>query len=87
MGNYFQIALGKVIGTKNERELKRMVARVEAINALEPEMKKLADSDFPSRTQKFKERLAAEFRAEFFNLSNHLIIFANPHFDSSREAK
>ena len=58
MGNYFQFALGKVIGTKNERELKRLAGRVEAINALEPEMQKLADSDFPARSQQFKERLA-----------------------------
>ena len=43
MGSYFQIALGKVIGTKNERELKRLSERVERINALEPEMQKLAD--------------------------------------------
>ena len=35
--------LGKVFGTKNEREIKRMVPRVEAIGALEPEMKKLSD--------------------------------------------
>jgi preprotein translocase subunit SecA len=58
MATYFQNALGKVIGTKNERELKRMADRVEAINALEPEMKKLADSDFPARTAEFKKRLA-----------------------------
>src|SRR5579859_8280115 len=57
MGNYFQIALGKVIGTKNERELKRVESRVLAINALEPEMQKLADSDFPVRTQEFKKRM------------------------------
>src|SRR5579864_2324873 len=58
MGNYFQFALGKVIGTKNERELKRLESRVLAINALEPEMQKLAESEFPARTQKFKERMA-----------------------------
>jgi preprotein translocase subunit SecA len=58
MGNYFQIALGKVIGTKNERELKRLQDRVEAINALEPEMQKLADSEFPLRTAQLKQRLA-----------------------------
>ena len=38
MGSYFQYALGKVIGTKNERELKRLQQRIEAINALESEM-------------------------------------------------
>src|SRR5579862_4834287 len=58
MGNYLQFALGKVFGTKNERELKRLDERVAAINALEPEMKALADSEFPLRTLKFKERIA-----------------------------
>src|SRR2546428_1956581 len=58
MGNLFQIAMGKVIGTKNERELKRLEARIEAINALEPEMQQLPDSEFPLRTEKFKNRLA-----------------------------
>jgi len=33
--------LGKVFGTRNEREVKRLLPRVEAINALEPEMQKL----------------------------------------------
>ncbi len=59
MGNFFQVALGKVIGTKNERELKRLGERIDAINALEPEMKRLPDSEFPARTEKFKQRLAA----------------------------
>jgi len=58
MGNFFQYALGKVIGTKNERELKRLSERVAAINQLEPEMRELADSDFAPRTEKFKQRLA-----------------------------
>src|SRR3989441_10724103 len=59
MGNFFQYALGKVIGTKNERELKRLSERVAAINQLEPEMRELADSDFAPRTEKFKQRLAS----------------------------
>src|SRR3989454_6803623 len=58
MGNLFQIAMGKVIGTKNERELKRLEARIEAINALEPEMQELGDSEFPLGTEKFKRRWA-----------------------------
>src|SRR5713226_5590546 len=58
MGNYFQLALGKVIGTKNERELKRLEERLEAINAFEPEMQKLPDSEFPLRTARLKQRLA-----------------------------
>jgi preprotein translocase subunit SecA len=58
MGNTFQYVLGKIIGTKNERELKRLSARVVEINALEPEIEKLADADFPLRTQRLKERIA-----------------------------
>ena len=58
MATYFQNALGKVIGTQNERELKRMQDRVQAINALEPEMEKLSDAEFPARTAQFKKRLA-----------------------------
>ena len=57
MGTYLQFALGKVFGTKNERELKRLSARVGKISALEPEMQKLADADFPLRTLQLKERL------------------------------
>ncbi len=58
MGNFLQFALGKVFGTKNERELKRLDERVAQINAFEPEMKGLRDEDFPLRTEKFKKRLA-----------------------------
>ncbi len=35
--------VAKVFGTKNEREIKRLMPRVEAINALEPAMQKLSD--------------------------------------------
>ncbi len=59
MGNFFQTALGKIIGTQNERDLKALQSRVEAISALEPEMKKLSDSEFPQWTEKFRQRLAA----------------------------
>jgi preprotein translocase subunit SecA len=58
MGNYLQLVLGKVIGTKNERELKRLAERVEEMNALEAETQLLKDSDFPVRTMQFKERIA-----------------------------
>jgi preprotein translocase subunit SecA len=58
MGSFLQLALGKVIGTKNERELKRLSSRVSDINALEDEMQRLTDADFPLRTAQFKERIA-----------------------------
>jgi preprotein translocase subunit SecA len=57
MGDFFQVAMGKVLGTKNERELKRLEARVGEINALEPEMQALADQDFPVRTEQLRARL------------------------------
>jgi preprotein translocase subunit SecA len=58
MGNFVQTVLGKIIGTKNERELKRLGARVADINVLEPEMQQLPDSEFPLRTERLKQRLA-----------------------------
>jgi preprotein translocase subunit SecA len=58
MATYFQTVLGKVIGTKNERELKRLSDYVEAISVLEPAMQKLTDEDFPLKTEAFKKRFA-----------------------------
>ena len=46
--------LGKVFGTRNEREVKRMLPRVEAINALEPEIKKLSDEQLRAKTDEFR---------------------------------
>jgi preprotein translocase subunit SecA len=58
MADFFQKAMGAVIGTQNEREIKRLSERTEEINALEPEMQRLSDAEFPSYTEKFKARLA-----------------------------
>ncbi len=58
MGDFFQVALGKVIGTKNDRELKQLDERVAEINAFEPAMKKLQDSDFLAKTAEFRQRLS-----------------------------
>jgi preprotein translocase subunit SecA len=58
MADFFQKALGAVIGTQNEREIKRLSERLPQINELEEEMQKLPDADFPAYTQKFKARLA-----------------------------
>ena len=49
--------LKKVVGTKNERELKRIAPMVDAINALEPEMRALSDEELKAKTPVFKERL------------------------------
>jgi preprotein translocase subunit SecA len=50
--------LKKIVGTKNERELRRIGPRVGAINALEPAIRALADDEFPRRTAALKERVA-----------------------------
>src|SRR5208282_3468879 len=56
--------LGKVFGTKNEREIKRLQPRVEAINALEPEIQKLSDEQFRARIQERLSSIADEPEAE-----------------------
>jgi preprotein translocase subunit SecA len=49
--------LGKVFGTRNEREIKRMMPLVLAINALEPEMQKLSDDQLRAKTDEFRARI------------------------------
>jgi preprotein translocase subunit SecA len=49
--------VAKVFGTKNEREIKRLMPRVEAINALEPEMRKLTDEQLRAKTDEFRQRI------------------------------
>jgi preprotein translocase subunit SecA len=51
------VLLGKVFGTKNEREVKRLMPRVAAINALEPEMQKLSDEQLRAKTEEFRKRI------------------------------
>ena len=49
--------VAKVFGTKNEREVKRLLPQVEAINALEPAMQKLADAELRAKTDEFRRRV------------------------------
>ena len=50
--------LAKVIGTQNDRELKRLRPLVEQVNALEPSVKALTDEQLRAKTPEFRERLA-----------------------------
>jgi preprotein translocase subunit SecA len=50
--------LAKVIGTQNERELKRLQPRVTAINALEPTIAALSDEQLRQKTIEFRGRVA-----------------------------
>ena len=48
----------KIFGTHSENELKRIYPIADAIEALEPVMQKLTDSELKEKTREFKKRLA-----------------------------
>ncbi|RII27227.1 MAG: preprotein translocase subunit SecA [Geobacter sp.] len=54
----FGAIIKKIVGSKNERELKKLWPIVERINAMEPEMVKLSDDQLRNKTFEFKERYA-----------------------------
>jgi preprotein translocase subunit SecA len=63
--------LAKVIGTQNEREIKRLRPRVVEINALEPTIQSLSDEQLRGKTEEFRQRVAEgatldELQAEAF---------------------
>jgi preprotein translocase subunit SecA len=49
----------KIVGSRNERQIRRMRKSVESINALEPEAQKLSDAELRARTDSYRERRAA----------------------------
>jgi preprotein translocase subunit SecA len=49
--------LTKIVGTKNDREIKRLWSDVERINSLEPEMSTLDDEGLKAKTSEFRSRL------------------------------
>jgi len=51
--------LTKIIGTKNERELKKLWKVVEKINALESSISSLDDASLRAKTDEFRQRLGA----------------------------
>src|SRR5215204_199794 len=51
--------LAKVIGTQNERDLKKIRPMVAEVNAKEPEIAKLSDSQLREKTEQFRQRLTA----------------------------
>ncbi|MDD2090212.1 preprotein translocase subunit SecA [Pseudomonas guariconensis] len=54
----FAPLLKKLFGSKNEREVKRMLKTVNIVNAFEEKMVALSDEQLRSKTAEFKERLA-----------------------------
>jgi preprotein translocase subunit SecA len=51
--------LAKVIGTANDRELKKIRPMVGQISAFEPEVQRFSDEQLRAKTAEFKERLAS----------------------------
>jgi preprotein translocase subunit SecA len=51
------LILTKIIGTKNERELKRIVPIIQQVGALEPAMRALSDEQLREKTAEFRRRL------------------------------
>ena len=47
----------KIVGTRNDRELKRIQEYVDQVNALEEGIQKLSDEQLKAKTPEFKERL------------------------------
>lgn len=54
----FESILTKLFGTRNDRLIRQYRHKCEAINALEPSIKKLTDQELQHKTVEFKERLA-----------------------------
>jgi preprotein translocase subunit SecA len=50
--------LAKVVGTQNERELKRLRPLVGEVNAIEPSIQSLSDEQLRAKTAEFRARLA-----------------------------
>ena len=49
----------KIFGSSNDRRVKSMQPRVDAINALEAEMEKLSDEELRARTDQFRQEFAS----------------------------
>ncbi len=55
----FERAITSLFGSSNARYIKRLQARVEAINRLEPHFESLSNDELKAQTVRFRERLAA----------------------------
>jgi preprotein translocase subunit SecA len=53
--------LKKIVGTKNDRELKRLAILLDEVNNYEPEMMSLTDAELRSKTSYFKGKLLNSF--------------------------
>jgi preprotein translocase subunit SecA len=54
----FGVLARKLFGSSNERRIRGMRPRVDAINALEPELQALTDAELQGRTDQFRKQIA-----------------------------
>src|SRR6201989_1366312 len=80
--------LTKVVGTQNDRELKRLRPIVAEVNALEPSIQALSDAQLRGKTAEFRQRLANgealdDLMAEAFAVGREAgrRVLAMRHFD------
>lgn len=73
----FNLILTKIIGSQNERELKRIQPLVDRINVPESEISRLSDHELKSKTVEFKSRLEQVKRSPMFS-RKLLPAFARP---------
>lgn len=52
--------LKKIVGSQNEREIKKLSAAVEEINSLEPEFVSFSNTELKAKTDKFREKIENE---------------------------
>jgi preprotein translocase subunit SecA len=66
--------LKKILGSKNERDLKKMRPLVEKINVLDEEYKALTDEQLQAKTEEFKQRVQAGETLEDIELEAFAVV-------------
>src|SRR6202451_981443 len=85
--------VARFIGTKHERDVKRIQPFVEAVNALEPEMKQLSDEELGARTLALKAEVQARLEGVEWDDTDYKVKLQEalepavvPAFATAREA-
>ena len=80
----------KIVGTQNERVLKRIGPLVQRINEFEPEISKLTDAELRAKTDEFRARIGAQTASERARLEELQALHQQteaPAADSDGDAK
>ena len=71
----FKFITRKIFGSQNDREVKRLLPLAEKINALEPDIQKLSDSQLRAKTDEFRNKLTEKSKAcerDFIDLETQI---------------